>query len=196
MPSPHLWIPHGLTRVEPVIRAVGGQSFVREDPATHSRGLLEAFNRSAAMLADKHDFDVATDLIVQITTAPGWSAARERQHLRNLGFEIVALSEESPNVAIARISRETLPKFSAKLERYAGTTKHIGKSNFGAIEAITPVGIEQKIEPSLARADPETDISCLITLFGSLPVDMKQRIATRLSAELREMGKQEVTICN
>ena len=97
MPFPHLWIPVGLTRVEPVVKAGGGQSFVREDLATHSQALLEAFNRSTALFANRHDLDVATDLIVQITTAVGWSVAKERQHLRNLGFEILAFSEdESP----------------------------------------------------------------------------------------------------
>jgi hypothetical protein len=194
MPSPHLWIPVGLTRVEPVVKSGGGQSFVREDLATHSQALLEAFNRSTALFANRHDFDVATDLVVQITTAVGWSVARERQHLRNLGFEILALSEDAPNVAIAKISRETLPKFSSKLERYAGTPKHIGKSNFGAIEAIMPVGVERKIEPSLTSVDPAVEVSCFITLFGALPSEMKQIIATRLSDELRQMGKRETTI--
>src|SRR5690348_10685301 len=110
MPSPHLWIPSTLTRTEPVRLGGGGDGFVRDDPAAHSAALREAFNRSAAAFADRHDFDIATDLIVQITTAPGWSITKERQHLRNLGFEIVALSEEATNVAIARISRDTLPR--------------------------------------------------------------------------------------
>lgn len=196
MPSPHLWIPVALTRMEPVGKGGGGKSYVRDDPDAHSQALRDAFNRSAATFADRHDFDVAADLIVQITTAPGWSVAKERQHLRNLGFEIVALSEGATNVAIARIARESLPKFSKKLERYAGTPKHVGKGNFGAIEAITPVGVERKIEPLLAQADVEVAVSCLITLFGSLPADMKQTVATRLAGELREMGKANVNIHN
>jgi hypothetical protein len=194
MPSSHLWIPAALTRIESVVKGGGGTSFAREDPAAHSRALRDAFNRSAAEFADRRDFDVATDLIVQITTAPGWSAGKERQHLRNLGFEIVALSEDQPNVAIAKISRATLPKFSKKLNRYADTAKHIGKGNFGAIEAITPVGVERKVEPSLARADAEAEVSCLITLFGALPAEMKQIVADRLAGDLRAMGKREVAI--
>jgi hypothetical protein len=194
MPSPHFWIPADLTRIEPVVKGGGGTSFVRDDPAAHSRALREAFDRSAATFANRRDFDVATDLIVQITTAPGWSIGKERQHLRNLGFEVVALSEQQPNVAIAKISRETLPKFSKKLNRYADTSKHIGKGNFGAIEAITPVGVERKVEPSLARADAAMEVSCLITLFGALPAEMKQIVASRLASDLREMGKRDVTI--
>ena len=196
MPSPHLWIPPALTRLEPVTKGGGGTSFVRDDPATHSRALREAFIRSSSSFADRHDFDLATELIVQITTAPGWRVAKERQHLRNLGFEIVALSEDAPNVAIARISRDSLPRFTQKLDRYADTVRHRGKSNFGAIEAITPVGVERKIQPSLAQAPSETQVRCLITLFGSLPSDMKQTIAVRLSGELREMGKESITIHN
>lgn len=194
MPEPHLWIPAALTRVEPVVQGGGGTTFRRDDLAAHSRQLLEAFHRSSAEFAGKHDYDVASDLIVQITTAPGWKAGKERAHLRNLGFEVIALSEEQPNVAVARISREALSTFTGKLERYAGTSKHIGKSNFGAIEAITPVGVAQKIEPTLAVADAEVPVSCLIMLYGSLPGEMKDTVATRLAGELRDLGKPDVVI--
>ena len=194
MSSPHLWIPSSLARIERVVKGRGGASFIRDDPAAHSQALREAFARSAATFADRRDFDVASDLIVQITTVPTWAANKERQHLRNLGFEIVALSEEQPNVAIARISRETLSKFTKKLNRYADTPNHIGRSNFGAIESITPVGVERKIEPLLVTAAADLEVSCLITLFASLSLEMKQTVANRVATDLREMGKEEVAI--
>ncbi len=194
MPLPHLWIPAALTRTQPVVKGRGGESFKREDLAAHSHALRDVFNRSAAAFADRRDFDLATDLIVQITTAPGWSVGKERRHLRNLGFEVVALSEKTANVAIARISKGALPRFSGKLDRYADSSKHVGKGNFGAIEMITPVGVERKVQPALAHADQAAEVSCLITLFGSLPEEMKRTVADRLATDLREMGKQDVTI--
>lgn len=194
MPEPHLWIPAALARLEPVVQGGGGASFRRDDLATHSRQLLDAFTRSTAAFAEKHDFDIASDLIVQITTAPGWAAGKERAHLRNLGFEIIALSDTDANVAVARINRDSLATFTRKLERYAGTPKHIGKSNFGAIEAIAPVGVARKIEPALAQAPAEDAVSCLIMLYGALPADMKEAVAARLAAELQEMGKPDIEI--
>lgn len=167
---------------------------MRQDVAEHSRALFSAFNRSMERFSEKHDFDVATDLIVQITTAPGRSLASERQHLRNLGFEIIALSEEASNIGIARIPRAAVPRLTKKLQRYAGTPRHIGKGNFGAIEGMSPVAVERKIEPALLRQDTAVESSCLISVFGSLPVEMKNTVADRLMAELREVGKSGLTV--
>lgn len=194
MPEPHLWIPLARTRIEPANAARRGTSYSREDVAEHSRALLTAFSRSMERFSEKHDFDVATDLIVQITTAPGRSVSSERQHLRNLGFEIIAFSEGASNIGIARIRRESVPKLTKKLQRYAGTPKHIGKGNFAAIEAISPVAVEQKIEPALLQQDTAVEASCLISLFGTLPVEMKNIVADRLLAELRDAGKSGLTV--
>lgn len=194
MTAPHLWISNERTRSEPIAVRGGGDSYIREDAVQHSRQLLAAFNRSVESFATKHDFDVASDLIVQITTVAERSIAKERVHLRNLGFEVLALSEDAPNVAIGRLRVDKLPTFSRKLERYAGSEKNVGKGNFGAIESITPVGIQRKIDPRLTEVAEDDEVDCLITLFSALPEEKKDAVANRIADELREQGKVGVAI--
>lgn len=193
-PPPHVWIPSAAIRQEVVVPRGGGDTYVRDDHATHSRALLDAFSRSLADFTDKNDFDIATDLIVEIAMAADRPAAKERQHLRNLGFEVIALSPEAPNVAIARLPRDGLESFQRKLERYANTPKHRGKSNLAAIESITPVATARKLEPMLAEAASFEAQDCLITLYSGLPADMKNRVASRIAESLGSTGHEETRI--
>ncbi|MDP3937379.1 MAG: S8 family peptidase [Deltaproteobacteria bacterium] len=189
---PHLRISTALARSEAVVVRGGGDTYTREDVAAHSRALRAAFGRSLQNFEGKLDADLAADLIVQVTTSPGRSAAKERQHLKNLGFEIVSLSSSESNVAVARISRDLIPRLAQKLDRYADSSRHIGKTNFAAIESLTPVSVERKIEPGLADAAREQAVNCLVTLYASLPTEMKATVATRIAGGLRERGKREV----
>lgn len=194
MPDTHLWIPEHRARFEPVVKGGGGDSYTREDIAQHSKALRAAFEKSADRLSEKRDYDLATDVIVQITTAPDRSIGKERQHLRALGFEVVSLSESQPNVATARIRVSELSKFSKKLNRYAESTKHIGKGNFSAIESIEPVGFERKLEPALASTEQGHSIPCLISFVTALPEETKELVAARLTSDLRDRQKQEVDV--
>jgi hypothetical protein len=191
---PHLWIPQDRVRVEAVVVTGGGETYIRDDPATHSRALREAFQRSLVEFAAKQDLDIATDLIVQITTAEDRPVSKERQHLRSLGFEILSLSSSEPNVAVAQIPLSELSKLSKRIDRYADSSKHYGRGNFAAIDAISPVGVGRKIEPSLAQVPTEQQQPCLITLFGGLPAEVKQRAAERIAAQLRDSGKSDVLV--
>lgn len=190
---PHLWIPPDRVRVAPAGAGRGGDSFRREDLAEHSARLLSSFQHSMAQFAGKQDLDLAETVILEITTAPGRSVSAERAHLRNLGFEIISYSSEAPEKAVGRISREDLPKLTKRLETYAGTPKHRGKSNLGAIESLSPVGIERKVAVTLPD-DPDEAKPCLIALYTSLPTATKVTLAERIAARLRDAGKQEVAI--
>ena len=94
----HFWIPAARARIEPVIVQARGDSYIREDLASHSTSLRTAFVRSMELFVDKHDLDLATELIVEISTTADRPISKERQHLRNLGFEIISLSPDAPNV--------------------------------------------------------------------------------------------------
>lgn len=194
MPDSHLWIPSERIRYEDVVKGGGGDAFRREDLADHSRRLRETFNRSMEHFRSKADVDIAADLIVEISTTPARPIHKERQHLRNLGFELIALSPEAPNVGTARIASDRLPRFSRQLGKYADTPKHIGKSNFAAVEEIRPVRTEQKIEPALARTAGDAAVSCLISVYGSLPQEMKEEVARRVQGRLVEQGKRDVGV--
>jgi len=190
---PHLWIPPDRIRVTPARTGRGGESFVRENPGEHSARLLSTFRASLQQFADKEDLDLATDLIVEITTASGRGVSAERGHLRNLGFQIIAYSAEDSSRAIARIPRDLVPNLTRKLETYAGTPKHRGKGNFGAIEALAPVGAERKIAIAMpALTDPPKP--ALISLYTSLPSRIKEQAAERLRARLTEDGKPHVAV--
>lgn len=191
---PHLWIPAGRTRAEIVVPTAGGDTYSRQDLAGHSRRLLAAFTRSLESFSEKQDLDLATELIVQIVTADDRPASRERQHLRNLGFDIISVSKDPPNIAIARIQRESLNLFQKKLDRYANSPRHVGKSNLAAIEAIAPVAVSNKIDTGLALMAAEQSVNCLITLYASLPADTKREVAARIARRLSENVAADVTV--
>ncbi len=115
-------------------------------------------------------------------------AGKERLHLRNLGFEVVALSPEAANVAIARIPRERIGALQRKIERYANTPRHVGKSNLSAIDSIKPVGVQRKVEPVLATVAGEAPTKCLITLYSALPAELKAVVAQRIARDLSDRG--------
>jgi hypothetical protein len=190
----HLWIPRDRVRIEQITLRGGGDTYHRDDLKTHSKSLLELYRRSIKSFESKRDADIASDLIVQISTATDRPVTKERQHLRNLGFEIIAFSPNEPNVAIARIPRSSLPSLSKKLSRYAETLRHIGKSNLAAIEGIAPVGVSQKLDPIEEIAKTGEPLDCLIALYASLPEDMKYVIAYRIVEFLKERGKEEVIV--
>lgn len=191
---PHLWIPANRTRVEEIVVRGGGDTYSRDDLAEHSRSLLAAFQRSLARFQAKQDVDLTTDLIMQITTVQERNANKERQHLRNLGFQILSLSADTPNVAIARIPREEIPRLVRKLERYASSVRHIGKSNFSAIEEMSPVAVARKIEPSLAATAGEQSVDCLISIYGGIPQQLKREVAGRIAGQLLEERVRPVEV--
>lgn len=193
-PLPHLWIPQDSARRSPVGQGRGGSAYSREDIESHSRRLRDRFNAALERIRVKEDADVAQDLIVEITTAADWGASREKQHLQNLGFEILSFVPESKNVVIARIPQEEVPRLQRKLNRYAESAKHIGKGNFGAIESVEPVGTVRKIEPRLAEMPVGEEEECLITIYAALPEHIKARVADRVLRYLRERGKQDAGI--
>lgn len=191
---PHLWIPVERARRSPVGQGGGGTKFTREDVADHSRQLKDRFDRALEHIQAKEDIDVARDLIVEITTAAEWPASREKQHLQNLGFEILAFVPDAKNVVIARIPQAEVPRFQNRLTRYADSAKHIGKGNFGAIENVQPVGTARKIEPRLAERPIDVDEDCLITIYAALPEELKSRVAERLVTYLLERGKDDTAV--
>jgi hypothetical protein len=56
------------------------------------------------------------------------------------------------------------------------------------------VGVANKIEPTLAHAASEQSISCLITLYASLPSSMKEEVAGRIANRLRSAARQDVSV--
>ena len=188
---PHFWIPRDLVWTESAGVGRGGDTFHREDLAEHSARLLDSFRNSLAQFEGKEDLDLAESVILEITTAPGRSVSAERAHLRNLGFEIISYSTERPEKAVGRISRHDLPRLTKRLETYASSPTHRGKTNLGAIESLAPLGVEAKIALTVP-SDPRESTPCMITLYTSLPPDTKLALADRIATRLREAGKDGV----
>jgi len=194
MADPHLWIPAERTRTERVEPPQGGDTYHREDVEGHSQRLLDAFSRSLAAFEGKQDLDLATELVVEISTAVDRPISKERQHLRNLGFELLSISPVAPNVGVATLTRRHVDRFQQKLQRYARTAQHVGRSNFSAIETITPVSANLKVDPQVSERISEQSTNCLITVYAGLPDRTKQAVVERIAATLVAAGKTSVQV--
>ena len=192
MADSHLWISTQRTRLEPVEPPRGGDQHQREDTAAHSVKLLENFAQSLGQLQSKYDLDLATELVVEIAIVLGRPIGKERQHLRNLGFELLSVSPQAANVGTARLLRRDVDAFQRKLKRYAGSANHIGRSNFSAIESITPVSASSKVDPQVSARVAEEPTNCLIAVYAGLPDATKRAVVDRIADALVESGKKSV----
>src|SRR5262249_35145745 len=153
-----------------IVPTAGGDTFVRDDVAAHSAHLSETFRTALRELARTVDVSAASDLFLSVTTHADRPVTRERQHLRNLGMEVVSLQPANPNAATVRLPQKLLKRLETRLDRYAGTAQHVGRSNFSALEEITPVSAAAKIEERLQQAEA-SPVGCLINLYSDTDQD-------------------------
>ncbi|GAB1344152.1 hypothetical protein MASR1M101_32790 [Gemmatimonas sp.] len=106
-------------------------------------------------------------LFLQVRTPSELPARGERQRLLNAGLEIVALSAIDPNSATVQLRRSDVTVLQQRVERYATTPSHTGKSYLSAIEDIGPVPIEEKIALEIS-SDDDTPLDCLLVFYATL----------------------------
>jgi len=141
--------------------------FAREDYSAHGDFLRERAASLRQYAEQTADATAAESVFVQVRTAGPLPAAGERYRLRSAGLEIVALSPADANSAIVQLAKSELPALERKIDRYASSAQHTGKSFLSVIEDIRPVPIEDKIAPDLLRQGDEP-VDCLLIFYASL----------------------------
>ena len=164
---PHFEIP--LARVRTTDVAVRGRSkpYSRPDFSAHGDFLRERAARVAEYSASTADAGATEALFLQVRTPTELPARGERQRLQNAGLEIVALSAIDPNSATVRLKRSEVRTLQDRVERYANTVDHTGRSYLSIIEDIGPVPLTEKIAADVP-SDDDTPFDCLLVFYATL----------------------------
>lgn len=141
--------------------------FSRPNYSAHGDFLRERAASIRAYAEETADSDAAESVFLQVRTPADLPARGERQRLRGAGLEIVALSSIDPNSATVQVSKTNLPALERRIDKYATTPQHTGKSYFAVIEDIGPVPVESKLDQALLEAIDEP-VDCLLVFFSTL----------------------------
>ncbi len=106
-------------------------------------------------------------MFLNVRTPAELPARGEKQRLNAAGLSLVALSPIDANSAIVQMRRSDLPELERKVESYAITDKHVGKSYMSIIDDITPVPAETKLAQDLVSPNDDP-IECLLVFYASL----------------------------
>jgi hypothetical protein len=131
---------------------------------------------------------VATEaLFLQVRTPAELPARGERQRLQNAGLEIIALSSIDPNSATVQLRRSDVRALQDKVERYATTSDHTGRSYLSVIEDLGPVPLVEKIALD-DSGDVDTPVDCLLVFYATL--SDRERAAVLLAVRSYMSRKQ------
>jgi len=186
----HLEVPSEYVQSRPIVVRGRGKKFARPNYSAHADFLRE---RTAAVSAEAEAFvdsGQADSVFLQVRTPDELPAAGERKRLKSAGFEIVELSSIDPSAATVQIPKRQLRGFQRKVEKYASTPDHVGKSYLSVIEDLGPVPAEEKISVELLEA-PDEPVDCLLVFYSTL-TDRER--AAILFAVRSYMGRTNATL--
>jgi hypothetical protein len=169
---------------ERFVPTAGGRAIVREDFGAHGRALLAQYQSTRNSLLSTDDTAMTREVIVQITTPPEIPVRQEKQRLRGLGFEVLSYPPRTENRANTIIAKADFDRLQQRLLRYAEDPRHPGKSLLAAIEEISEVPAEDKVDPMVLERGAHVSVSCIVTIYAALPTQEKVAIAQALSRRL------------
>lgn len=163
----HFEIPPERVHSSPIRVRGRAKPFTRPDYSAHGDFLRERAASLRAYAEQTADAEAAESVFLQVRTPDSLPASGERHRLRSAGLEIVALSPIDANSATVQVPKARLANLENKIDRYASSSKHTGKSYLAVIEDIRPVAAEEKLAPELLNESDEP-IDCLLLFYSSL----------------------------
>jgi hypothetical protein len=168
----HFVVPSELIHSDAIRVRGRNRPFTRPNYSAHGDFLRERAAALREYAAKASDTDATGSLFVQLKTPPDFPVEKERGRLKAAGFEIVALSPMDPSSGTAHIEKRKLQSLERKLETYATTPTHRGRSYLSIIEDVQPVPAAEKLSPELATATDEP-VDCLLLFYSTL-TDIEQ----------------------
>jgi hypothetical protein len=185
----HFEIPADRIRTNPIRVRGRSKTFSRPNYSAHGDYLRERAAIYRDYVANAADFEAAESLFIQIRTPNDIPVRGERQRLKSAGLEIVALSSLDVNSATVQLNKSQLPNLESKIDRYATSAEHTGKSYMSVIEDMGPVPVEEKLAPEFLVADDEP-IDCLLLFYSSLTDRERATVLFAVRSYLARRGAQ------
>lgn len=164
---PHLEIPKDRVTSSPIRVRGRAKPYGRPSYSAHADFLRERAAAIRQYADNTEDAESTETLFLQVRTPAELPAAGEKTRLRSAGLEVIALSQVDPHSATVQLRKRDLPKFEGKVERYASTSKHVGKSYLAVIDDLGPVPASEKIEGEWLEGPDEVE-DCLLLFYSTL----------------------------
>ncbi|MBT1697144.1 S8 family peptidase [Fulvivirgaceae bacterium PWU4] len=180
----HFKIPEDNIRNEQYEKTGGGETFQRNDHASHGQKLIQETIKIRDFEAQRKDYRLTSDIFLQIETPKEISIKDARPKVENLGFEVINYSKANESFGTVRISKARFNELEERLVNYANSSEHIGKSYFSVIEDLSSVPVESKIKTVINADDSEVPI--VLSLYNVLSQREKFIINQALIQELQK----------
>jgi subtilisin family serine protease len=156
--------------------------YIRSDYSEHGKFLLHKSQELSNIEERKSDYDISSDLYLEIRVPEKYNIRNEKTKLEQAGIDLISYSLKNSNVGFGRIGKKRYEIFQQRLALYGNDRNNPGRSYFSIIDDINPVPIGEKISEEIS---PSKNRQSYILLFYSdikpstLPV-LKERLVTVL----------------
>lgn len=191
----HLWIPRENLKREPVGHGIGGEPpLFRKDYAKHGKTLQRQIESLREVVSARRDAKLTKQYIVEVAVPKSVPIRKHKARLEQVGIEFIGYSRSAQNVAIAKITKPAFSELTDRIQRYATSSKHVGRSNLSVIEQFGEVPIDQKVDVELRKM--AGNVPCVISLYNELSNAEKQEVLHSLFRLLQERGISDLQIHN
>ncbi|WP_185974710.1 S8 family peptidase [Deinococcus detaillensis] len=160
----------------------GGKTYTRDDYSSHGRRLYSKFIETSENLEAKSDSDLIGDVVYAVVTAKDSSIKDSRHRLKSVGVEVIQIDAKDKSRGIAVSTKSDFKRLRLKVETYATTDEHTGKSYFSSIESIEEVDPLAKIDTELLKTGVH---NCIIYLYSRLSNDEQRKVLQDISVKVQ-----------
>ncbi|MFJ6413877.1 S8 family peptidase [Terribacillus saccharophilus] len=153
----------------------GGSSYRRSDYFAHGQILLQSLKNI------QHQVELSNDIVkdrafLEIRLAPGEKIKDRYKNLKN-NAQINVLDVINESAAYGYIKSDDIPYLTSRLQQYAESEEHTGKSYFSFVEEFNVINKSNKISPTLIQfmqESPSEVVQVSIESFSTLPRDAQE----------------------
>ena len=127
----------------------GGKTYTRDDYSSHGQYLSRKVEQTSKSIDRKSDRDLVDEVVYSIRSAKDSKIKESRHKLKSIGVDVIKIDPRDSTVGIAASTRSDFKILQKKIETYANSESHVGKSYFAAIESFEEVDPISKIDAEL-----------------------------------------------
>lgn len=166
-------IPASAVRLSRVTPPSGGKTYTRDDYSSHGQYLSRKVEQTSKSIDRKSDRDLVDEVVYSIRSAKDSKIKESRHKLKSIGVDVIKIDPRDSTVGIAASTRSDFKILQKKIETYANSESHVGKSYFAAIESFEEVDPISKIDAELLE---EGFHNCILYLYSRFSDDEQLRV--------------------
>jgi hypothetical protein len=181
----HMFIPPANVDAEKINKQGRSKSYFRENYSDHGLRLRKEAELVLNIEAKKKDFNLMTDLFMQVEAPSKIPIKDFRSNIENLGFQLVSFQNDLSDRGIVKITKEKFSDLGAKLNEYIDTNRR--KNYFSPIENLSSIPAESKIENAINTISKK-NVSVIFNLYNSFSLNEKFAINQAIVNELNRFN--------